>query len=66
MYAKEVLVRAHAFPKPPMFLRCKIRTAQGSAHTEITIKLVEKALFYQSITKAPGPDKFNFQVIRLL
>lgn len=39
---------------------------QGSAYIRITSQLVEKALFCQSPTKAPGPDKLNFKVIRLL
>ena len=66
MHAKEALVRAHAFPKPPIFPGREIRPAQGLAHTWITLEVVEKALFCQSTTKAPGPDKFNFKAIRLL
>lgn len=66
MYAKEALVRAHAFPKLPIFPGREIRPAQGPAHTLITIELVEKALFCRSTTKASGPDKFNFLAIRLL
>ncbi len=66
MHAKEALVRAHAFLKPPMFPGWEIRPAQGLAHTWITVELVEKALLCQSITKAPGPNKLNFRAIRLL
>ena len=65
MHAKEALVRAYVFPKPPIFLDREVRPAQGCAHTQITSKLVEKALFCQSTTKAPGPDKFNFKAITL-
>ncbi len=42
MHAKEALVRAHAFPKPPMFPGREIRPAQGLGHTWITVELVEK------------------------
>ena len=45
MHIKEALVRAHAFPKPPIFPDREIRPAQDLAHTWITFELVEKALF---------------------
>lgn len=66
MKEKEVLFRAHAFPKPPPFLGQELQPVQGRAHTWITSQLVEKALFCQSPTKAPGPDKLNFKAIRLV
>ncbi len=66
MQAKEALVRANAFPKQPDFSRREIRPAQCQAYTWITQTKVQKALFRQSLTKAPGPDKFNFRAIRLL
>lgn len=66
MQAKEALVRAHAFPKPPDFPGREVRPAQGLAHTWITQTRIQHALFCQSPTKAPGPDKFNFRAIRLL
>ena len=66
MHAKEALVRAHAFPKPPIFPGREVKPARGLMYTQITSKLVEKALLCQSINKAPGPDKLNFRAIRLL
>ncbi len=66
MQLKEALVRAHAFPKPPVFLDREVRPAQSVAHAQISSKQVEKALFGQSTIKAPGLDKFNFKAIRLL
>lgn len=64
--AKAALVRAHAFSKPPDFSGREVRPAQGLAYTSITQTIVENALFCQSPTKAPGPDKFTFRAIRLL
>lgn len=64
MQAKETLVRAYAFPKPPDFPGGEVRPVQGLAHSSQT--RIQHALFCQSPTKAPGPDKFNFQAIRLL
>lgn len=64
--AKEALVRAHAFPKPPSYPGRELRPSQGVAHTRITEELVHAALFCQSPMKAPGPDKLDFKAIRLL
>ena len=66
VHAKEALVRAHAFPKPPTFPGREVKPVQGLMHTQIIPKLVEKALLCLSINKAPGPNKFNFGAIRLL
>jgi len=38
----------------------------GSAHTCVTEQAVERALFSQSVKKAPGLDKLSFGAIRLL
>ena len=38
----------------------------GSAHTRVTEQAVERALYSQSVKKAPGPDKLSFGAIRLL
>ena len=65
MEEKEALVRAHAFPKSPPFSARELRPIQGIAHSQITHELIEKSLFCQSPTKAPGPDKLNFKAIRL-
>ena len=66
MQAKEALVRAHAFPKPPSYPGRELRPLQGVAHTRITEELVHAALFCQSPMKAPGPDKLDFKAIRIL
>lgn len=39
---------------------------EGSAYLKVTEALVQRALFYQSTKKAPGPDKMNFLALRLL
>jgi len=38
----------------------------GSAHTHVTEQAVERALFSQSVKKAPGPDKLWFGTVLLL
>ena len=38
----------------------------GQTHGLITEQSVERALFSQSVKKAPGPDKLSFGAIRLL
>jgi len=40
-------------------------TPPGRAHSRITEQAVERALFSQSVKKAPGPDKLSFGAIRL-
>ena len=40
--------------------------SSGFAHTKITEDLVAEALMTQAITKAPGPDKINFQVLNMI
>jgi hypothetical protein len=35
-------------------------------HELIPLELIKKAIFTQSIKKAPGPDRLTFQAIRLL
>jgi hypothetical protein len=37
-----------------------------SAHTRVTEQAVERALFSESVKKAPGPVKLSFSAIRLL
>ena len=38
----------------------------GIAHKEVTEKVIEKALMTQSTSKAPGLDKFNFRIFRMV
>ena len=60
MHDKEALVRAHAFPKPPIFEDNEYSPRQGSAHLSVSIETVAQVLFCQSIKKAPGPNIHNF------
>lgn len=66
MKAKEALVRRSAFPKPPTSLVQTPVTSSGSAHTKITEAIVAQALMTQAGTKAPGPDKINFQILQMI
>jgi hypothetical protein len=38
----------------------------ASAHTRVTEQAVERALFSQSVKKAPGPDNLSFGAIQWL
>ena len=66
MLDKEALVRAHAFPKPPLFHGSEYQSTQGSAHLLITQEVVAKALLCQSVKKALGPNMHNFRALRLI
>ena len=66
MKAKEDLVRKSAFPKSPSDHRPEPKIELGSTHTTITEDMISHALFSQSVTKAPGPDKINFQILRMI
>ena len=66
MQAKEALVRAHAFPKPPISYGAEYQPQKGSAHLLVTKDTVQKALFCQSVKKAPGPNLHNFLILRVL
>jgi Reverse transcriptase (RNA-dependent DNA polymerase) len=41
-------------------------TQPGTMHQSVNIALVRRALFSQSVRKAPGVDKLNFRALRLL
>ena len=66
MQEKEALVRAHAFPTPPVFCGAEYQPRQGAAHLSITKNSVGKALLCQSVKKAPGPNMHNFRILRIL
>ncbi len=66
MQAKEALVRVHAFPPSPVVYGVKYQPSQGFAHSSITKTMVGKALFCQSVKKAPGPNMHNFRILRIL
>lgn len=66
MKAKEALVCKSAFPKPPTSHSQEPTMRTGTAYFEIKEEKIAFALLSQSATKAPGPDKINFQIIRML
>ena len=66
MHEKEALVRAHAFPKPPIFQGNEYSPGQGSAHLLVNVETVAQALFYQSVKKAPGANMHNFCILCLI
>ncbi len=66
MYDKEAFIRAHAFPKPPVFEGNEYSPGQGSAYLSVSIETVAQALFCQSIKKAPGPNMYDFRILHLI
>ena len=66
MKAKEALVRRSAFPKLPPNPVEPLVSPYGLLHTKVTEKVVAQALMTQAATKAPGPDKINFQILRMI
>ena len=63
---KERIIRTKAFPKPPQLTVPEVILGQDNTHRTITNEDIRKALFDQSIKKAPGPTKLNFKAIKLL
>lgn len=66
MKAKKALVCKLAFPKPPKSLQPEPVVLPGIAYKRVTKVEVANALMFQSATKAPGPDKINFQILRMI
>ena len=66
MQNKEALVRRHAFLPPPISHKIEYKLGQETAHASVTKDKVSRALLYQSINKAPGPNMHNFQIFRIL
>jgi hypothetical protein len=66
---KEEIFRKMTFPDP-IISSINIPFSRDSSinaiSSFITEEDIEKALFEQSIKKAPGPDKLNFKALRLL
>jgi hypothetical protein len=62
---KEEMLRHESFPPNDGDQYYELPPA-GSAHTRVTEQSVERALYSQSVKKAPGPDKLSFGAIRLL
>ena len=63
---KEEMIRKVMYPEPPDENLPELTHIDGTAHEKVTRELVRKALFHQSIKKAPGPDRINFRALRLL
>ncbi len=66
MKAKEALVRRLAFPKPSPNPVKPLVSLNGLFHTKVTEEVVAQALMTQEATKAPDPDKINFQILRMI
>jgi len=62
---KEEMLRRESFPLNDGDQYNKLPPA-GPAQTRVTEQAVERALFSQSVKKAPGPDKLSFSAIRQL
>ena len=66
MKDKKTLVRKAAFPSPPKNSLRKPRIPASTAYLRITKEQVYNALMAQSTKKAPGPDKINFEILRMI
>ena len=66
MKAKEALICRSAPPKPPISLGPEPLVLPGVAHIGVTEVKIAHALMSQSATKAPGPDKINFRILRMI
>ena len=66
MKEKEALVCKSAFPKPLHSIGPEPRIRAEIAHTDITEEKIFYALTSQSTKKAPGPNKINFQILRMI
>lgn len=66
MRAKEALVRQSVFPKPATNIVESPATFFGLAHTKINEELLGQVLMTQAATKAPSPDKINFQILQFV
>lgn len=66
MKAKEVLAQKSTFSKPLTNYVIFPVTYFRLAHTKITEDVIAQALMTQVATKAPGPDKINFQNLQMI
>ncbi|POS88401.1 hypothetical protein EPUL_000062 [Erysiphe pulchra] len=63
---KENFVRVASFPTPPSDDQEPPEAIPGEAYNEVSKEVFYKAIYLQSVKKAPGPDRINFRAIRLL
>lgn len=66
MKVKEALVRKSAFPKSPANIGEPPIICPRTAHVQVTQEVVSQAFMAQAATKAPGPDKINFRILRMV
>lgn len=66
MQVKKALVQAHAFLKALVSQESEYQLGQGSPYLSLSQETVAKALLYQSVKKAPEPNMYNFQALRLI
>lgn len=66
MQAKEALIRAHAFPRLPVFQKTEYQPRKRHAHLLVTKDMIQKVLFCQSIKKTPRPNLHYFLILCLL
>jgi hypothetical protein len=62
---KEDMLRQESFPPNDSDQYYKLPPV-GRARTRVTEQAVERVLYFQSVKKAPGPDKLSFGAIWLL
>lgn len=60
------MVRKSAFPAPPVSPHNELVVQSGVAYNTVTNDIIHKALMIQSTSKAPGPDKINFRILRMI
>lgn len=63
---KEEMIRRVMFPAPLGGNQRLIFQKEGRSYLKVNNAVVQRALFYQSTKKAPGPDKMNFLALRFL
>jgi hypothetical protein len=56
---KKEMLRRESLPQNDDDKYYELSTA-GTAHMRVTEQVVERALHFQSVKKAPGPDKLSF------
>lgn len=63
---KKALVGKLAFPKPSINAESDLKIEPEIAHTIICEDKVYQTLFSQSATKILGPNKINFQILKMI
>lgn len=63
---KEAMIRLANFPPPPTDDRMPPERIPGTVYKSVNNERVRRALYHQSVKKAPGPDRLNFHILRLV